>query len=158
MGSTRLLPDALGKLDEYRQQIVREWEGRNAVVDPLTVWSNNPPAKLMYPWLIGQSEDKTGPDELKRQDAWRALFMPQGAILAARVDDRSWLTAGCGEFLPVMCSGRAVLMSKDEAQAPLRLGAFVPSTSPATQPAPVSYTHLRAHETPEHLVCRLLLE
>eukprot|EP00658_Telonema_sp_P-2_P051007 TRINITY_DN3902_c0_g2_i2.p1 TRINITY_DN3902_c0_g2~~TRINITY_DN3902_c0_g2_i2.p1 ORF type:complete len:134 (+),score=4.92 TRINITY_DN3902_c0_g2_i2:102-503(+) len=25
-------------------------------------------------------------------------------------------------------------------------------------PVPVSYTHLRAHETPEHLVCRLLLE
>src|SRR5678815_5486067 len=24
-------------------------------------------------------------------------------------------------------------------------------------PASVSYTHLRAHETPEHLVCRLLL-
>ena len=23
---------------------------------------------------------------------------------------------------------------------------------------PVSYTHLRAHETPDHLVCRLLLE
>ena len=22
----------------------------------------------------------------------------------------------------------------------------------------VSYTHLRAHETPEHLVCRLMLE
>src|SRR5674536_379763 len=28
----------------------------------------------------------------------------------------------------------------------------------ATGRAPVSYTHLRAHETPEHLVCRLLLE
>eukprot|EP00658_Telonema_sp_P-2_P064677 TRINITY_DN53841_c0_g1_i1.p3 TRINITY_DN53841_c0_g1~~TRINITY_DN53841_c0_g1_i1.p3 ORF type:complete len:134 (-),score=20.13 TRINITY_DN53841_c0_g1_i1:83-484(-) len=28
----------------------------------------------------------------------------------------------------------------------------------ATRVAPVSYTHLRAHETPEHLVCRLLLE
>ena len=25
-------------------------------------------------------------------------------------------------------------------------------------PISVSYTHLRAHETPEHLVCRLLLE
>ena len=24
--------------------------------------------------------------------------------------------------------------------------------------SPVSYTHLRAHETPEHLVCRLLLD
>src|SRR5678815_4481071 len=28
----------------------------------------------------------------------------------------------------------------------------------AREHAPVSYTHLRAHETPEHLVCRLLLE
>src|SRR5674536_225378 len=27
-----------------------------------------------------------------------------------------------------------------------------------TYNTPVSYTHLRAHETPEHLVCRLLLE
>ena len=26
------------------------------------------------------------------------------------------------------------------------------------RPGTVSYTHLRAHETPEHLVCRLLLE
>eukprot|EP00658_Telonema_sp_P-2_P029267 TRINITY_DN22282_c0_g1_i1.p1 TRINITY_DN22282_c0_g1~~TRINITY_DN22282_c0_g1_i1.p1 ORF type:complete len:364 (+),score=75.94 TRINITY_DN22282_c0_g1_i1:107-1198(+) len=31
-------------------------------------------------------------------------------------------------------------------------------TNPATTHQPVSYTHLRAHETPEHLVCRLLLE
>eukprot|EP00658_Telonema_sp_P-2_P038594 TRINITY_DN27651_c0_g1_i2.p1 TRINITY_DN27651_c0_g1~~TRINITY_DN27651_c0_g1_i2.p1 ORF type:complete len:105 (-),score=22.74 TRINITY_DN27651_c0_g1_i2:83-397(-) len=32
-----------------------------------------------------------------------------------------------------------------------------PNSIPATTAA-VSYTHLRAHETPEHLVCRLLLE
>src|SRR5678816_1944640 len=30
--------------------------------------------------------------------------------------------------------------------------------SALTSLVPVSYTHLRAHETPEHLVCRLLLE
>src|SRR5674536_354736 len=29
---------------------------------------------------------------------------------------------------------------------------------PCRRYGPVSYTHLRAHETPEHLVCRLLLE
>ena len=29
---------------------------------------------------------------------------------------------------------------------------------PGTIHTAVSYTHLRAHETPEHLVCRLLLE
>src|SRR5678816_4623061 len=40
--------------------------------------------------------------------------------------------------------------------APRYLGASVNSTgsSPITRKA-VSYTHLRAHETPEHLVCRL---
>src|SRR5678815_4856931 len=30
--------------------------------------------------------------------------------------------------------------------------------SPGAMFVAVSYTHLRAHETPEHLVCRLLLE
>eukprot|EP00658_Telonema_sp_P-2_P068735 TRINITY_DN57702_c0_g1_i1.p1 TRINITY_DN57702_c0_g1~~TRINITY_DN57702_c0_g1_i1.p1 ORF type:complete len:110 (-),score=1.30 TRINITY_DN57702_c0_g1_i1:48-377(-) len=30
--------------------------------------------------------------------------------------------------------------------------------SPGGSDVSVSYTHLRAHETPEHLVCRLLLE
>src|SRR5678816_4678075 len=35
-----------------------------------------------------------------------------------------------------------------------RVGAFL---APDFEVA-VSYTHLRAHETPEHLVCRLLLE
>eukprot|EP00658_Telonema_sp_P-2_P045526 TRINITY_DN33508_c0_g1_i1.p1 TRINITY_DN33508_c0_g1~~TRINITY_DN33508_c0_g1_i1.p1 ORF type:complete len:196 (-),score=42.83 TRINITY_DN33508_c0_g1_i1:13-600(-) len=33
-----------------------------------------------------------------------------------------------------------------------------PSSQYVPSHFPVSYTHLRAHETPEHLVCRLLLE
>eukprot|EP00658_Telonema_sp_P-2_P040211 TRINITY_DN28764_c0_g1_i2.p1 TRINITY_DN28764_c0_g1~~TRINITY_DN28764_c0_g1_i2.p1 ORF type:complete len:181 (-),score=23.41 TRINITY_DN28764_c0_g1_i2:44-586(-) len=40
------------------------------------------------------------------------------------------------------------------------LGEYLPVTAmkPKVVSIPVSYTHLRAHETPEHLVCRLLLE
>ena len=34
----------------------------------------------------------------------------------------------------------------------------VPAPATASSPAPVSYTHLRAHETVLDLVCRLLLE
>src|SRR5665254_5742 len=46
---------------------------------------------------------------------------------------------------------------------PIRRLAEPGATSPACRaylrcPESVSYTHLRAHETPEHLVCRLLLE
>src|SRR5678815_112432 len=33
---------------------------------------------------------------------------------------------------------------------------FILHTGDLSHLAPVSYTHLRAHETPEHLVCRLL--
>ena len=36
--------------------------------------------------------------------------------------------------------------------------AFDKGKSRAYATTAVSYTHLRAHETPEHLVCRLLLE
>src|SRR5678816_4645336 len=34
----------------------------------------------------------------------------------------------------------------------------IDATGLVVAPGSVSYTHLRAHETPEHLVCRLLLE
>src|SRR5678815_3781936 len=38
------------------------------------------------------------------------------------------------------------------------IDARAPQTTVNVYSVPVSYTHLRAHETPEHLVCRLLLE
>src|SRR5678815_5320853 len=38
------------------------------------------------------------------------------------------------------------------------LGVYRPPQGSRVNFIPVSYTHLRAHETPEHLVCRLLLE
>eukprot|EP00658_Telonema_sp_P-2_P051882 TRINITY_DN3_c0_g1_i4.p2 TRINITY_DN3_c0_g1~~TRINITY_DN3_c0_g1_i4.p2 ORF type:complete len:100 (-),score=21.08 TRINITY_DN3_c0_g1_i4:16-315(-) len=38
------------------------------------------------------------------------------------------------------------------------ISAFLQIMFANLRPIPVSYTHLRAHETPEHLVCRLLLE
>src|SRR5678816_4793679 len=40
----------------------------------------------------------------------------------------------------------------------LRHGQAVWMASASAVETVVSYTHLRAHETPEHLVCRLLLE
>jgi hypothetical protein len=128
LGSTRLLPDVLTKLDAYRQAVVREWEGRTTEPDPVKVWSATPPAELTYPWMIGESggggDDKGGDDEAKRRDAWRAVFMPAGTVLAGRVDDRSWLTAGCGEYVPLVYFGDTVLMPPPGVQAPVRLGVF----------------------------------
>src|SRR5678816_3936828 len=47
---------------------------------------------------------------------------------------------------------------KKKPDAPLRRRRRPVETIPGAGRRPVSYTHLRAHETPEHLVCRLLLE
>lgn len=127
LGDTRLLQDVLPKMDEYRQAVVREWEGRQTMPDPDKIWSFAPPEAVVYPWMIGESEDKASEDELKRRDAWRGIFMPAGAVVAARVDDRSWLTGGLGEYVPVIYSGDTVFASPPSVQTPLRIGFFTPA-------------------------------
>jgi hypothetical protein len=129
LGATRQLPDVLGKMDEYRQAVVREWEARQTTPDPDKVWAFTPPAEVTYPWLIGESDDKAKDEELKRRDAWRAIFMPVGTLLAGRVDDRSWLTAGCGDYVPLIYSGKTVLVAPPAVQAPVRLGVFNPASA-----------------------------
>src|SRR5678816_3393353 len=66
------------------------------------------------------------------------------------------------DFMPIL-----PFTSTSSPPDPLPTPSSVVTPSPATSaprattsppPVPVSYTHLRAHETPEHLVCRLLLE
>ena len=53
--------------------------------------------------------------------------MPAGALLAGRVDDRSWLTAGCGEYVPLIYTGKTILLAPPSVQAPVRLGFFNPA-------------------------------
>jgi hypothetical protein len=128
LGATRQLPDVLGKkMDDYRQAVVREWEARQTTPDPAKVWAFSPPTEVIYPWLIGESDDKDKEDDLKRRDAWRAIFMPAGVLLAGRVDDRSWLTAGCGEYVPLIYSSKTILLSPPTVLAPVRLGFFNPA-------------------------------
>ena len=52
-------------------------------------------------------------------------------------------------------TGVGTVLQAEDCRAALAAGAEFVGT-PVCRP--VSYTHLRAHETPEHLVCRLLLE
>src|SRR5674536_365085 len=73
---------------------------------------------------------------------WRVNYEGTGYALAARLDAVSALWSGYRR------RSAAVI-------APDRPPDRLPESPDVT---PVSYTHLRAHETPEHLVCRLLLE
>jgi hypothetical protein len=134
IGTTRLLPDVLTKLDAYRAAIVKDWLAKTDTPDPALVWSNTPPEKLEYPWTLGDQE-KVDEDEAKRRDQYRDLFMPTGTLLAARVDDRHWLTGGCSDILPVIYQHGPVLLTPSGGNAPLLMGAFVPSTKPVAPKA-----------------------
>jgi hypothetical protein len=147
LGDTRQLRDELGKMDDFHEAVVREWEATQVTPDPATVWSYTPPTEVSYPWMVGESGDKAEADELKRRDAWRSLFMPVGTVLAGRVDDHSWLTAGCGDYVPLIYEGNTVLLAPPAVQAPVRLGYFNPlPAKPAASSAPAASAGARDNE------------
>lgn len=132
IGSIRCLPDILAKPEPYVQAIIREWEGQTTVVDPEAVWSHTAPTGDRapdIPWLGAglYAGEKPDEDERKRRDEWRRIFMPRGAIVAGRIDDRSWLTAGCSDYLPLIYSAKNVLMVPPTVEAPVRVGFFHPA-------------------------------
>src|SRR5678815_972335 len=59
---------------------------------------------------------------------------------------------------PINATNRAARYSWEQGAMPLQLRRARPDIVHSLGYVTVSYTHLRAHETPEHLVCRLLLE
>jgi hypothetical protein len=126
MSSVRRLRDALGELDAYEQQVLREYAGRNEVIDDAVVWSYDAPADETFVWTDAPS--RPGADELKRRDEWNRLFDPQGAVVAARTDDKHWLTFGAREYLSALVSGSTVLMADDSVEAPVRVGVYRPAT------------------------------
>jgi hypothetical protein len=129
----RLLPEVLGRLADYELTVLREWLGRGSnTVAASALWSYQPPAQLEYPWQAvggGHPEEK----ELRKRDAWLGIFMPQGALMAGRVDTNSWLTFGCAEPLPLLADRRSVLMSLNDVETPIRYGYLTPTDAPATE-------------------------
>src|SRR5678816_120923 len=68
------------------------------------------------------------------------------------VDDEKVARTVYGDYLTAAGHTVTCVGSVAEARAALALH---PVDLVVTDLIPVSYTHLRAHETPEHLVCRL---
>jgi hypothetical protein len=122
----RTLPNVLGKLGEYELAVFREWMGRAGDMPAVeTVWTHQASPMLKYPWQTVEG-DHPEEKEMKKRDSWQRLFMPQGAILAARVDTNHWLTFGCTEVLPVLAFKDPVLMAAEGVEAPIRFGYLTP--------------------------------
>jgi hypothetical protein len=122
---TRTLPEVLGKLDVYEQKVLREWQALRVVLPAGDrLWDHKATAEQEYPWP-GPDGPQLDEKELKKRDAWQSLFMPQGALLAARTDAENWLTFGTPACLPVLAGAGPVLMAVDPVEAPIRFGFLV---------------------------------
>ncbi len=127
LSAVRQLPDVLADLRPYQLAVLREWlASQERMPDSEDIWSYSVAPELGYPWAptADKKIEIADEDELKRRDEWQSLFMPQGAILAARVDTKHWLSFGTGKVLPVLVNGSRVLMSAMGSEAPVRLGVF----------------------------------
>lgn len=123
----RLIKDTFEDQSIYDLAVQREWQARNPVVDFDQLQTRIVPEDIRYPWHNpGKAPTKKVATEevLEKLDDWQKLFMPQGTILAARTDQKHWLTFGTGPVLPVLVARAPILMSDNSAQTPVRLGQF----------------------------------
>lgn len=130
LSRVRQLADVLTRLDEYALAVIREWEGRTQTADVAAAWRHAPPKEISFPWAPITVAEKLSEDELKRRNLWQEIFMPSGAILAARFDDKHWLTLGCNDalgWLPVPFGQGPILMTTSAVETPIRFGAIVPA-------------------------------
>ena len=131
LSRVRQLGDVLGKLDEYRLRLQRELmasESQHPSMD--LIWSHSTETGLNFPWDSGGDSSFPNEEEMKKRDAWQKIFMPQGALLAGRVDSEHWLAFGAEKYLPVLYGNYPVLMAGDGVDVPIRMGYYITESEP----------------------------
>ena len=127
LSGVRLLRDSQAELDRYEQAVLREWQAeRQEIPGTAAIWSHAADGPAAFPWSEAAELERPSDDELERRDRWQRLFMPQGTILAARLDNEHWLTFGSDETMPLLYGSSRVLMTDGE--APVRIGVFAPGS------------------------------
>jgi hypothetical protein len=123
LSSVRLLAETFKDIEKYDIALQREWlaqQSEYAVIKD--VWQHNATEKVTYPWSnnVKNSSEKV----LKKQENWLNKFSPSGTIVAARSDQKHWLTFGTPSNLPILVSNNPVLMSDEKSEAVVRLGVY----------------------------------
>lgn len=129
LSSVTLRRHALEDLEVYERAVERERGARAIEIDEALVWDG---ASALAPEDAAAASEKdeaedeskaTEPDDdtpIEERDAWMRRFAPSGVNLLADVDSEHWLTAGCGEQLPVLFSGSSVMLTKSPVQTAVR--------------------------------------
>jgi len=125
----------------FNIDLMREIYSLENQIDITGVNDNKVNPKNSYPW---ESSDKTySKDQLEMRDKWQSLLMPSGAIVAARTDDKHWLTFGTDDILPVLYSNYPILMTGGNSEAILRIGELIPN-SEVSQSRTINWSQIPA--------------
>ncbi len=124
ISGVRQLRDVLDDTAEYDLAQMQEWlSTQSSFSEVATARSRSVSTTSTYPLPKEKIELS------EAQEKWQRQFMPAGAIVAARTDQKHWLTYGLGEVEPVMVTNIPILMSGNESEAPVRLGRWVKSNA-----------------------------
>ena len=138
-GSTRMLvsdnsissikdvSDSFENTHDYNIKLQREFLSKNIYIDLDYVNNNKITSDIAYPWE--ETENRIDSDTLKKRDKWQSLFMPSGAFVAGRIDDKHWLTFGTIDTLPLLYSDFPVLMAGSGSKAVIRVGELINDTN-----------------------------
>ncbi len=123
LGSVMQLQDVLDKSNDYNFDLLREIYALNDDLNKEAVLKNTLDLEINYPWEL--NETNYSEDELKNRDKWQSIFMPSGAFVAGRTDQKHWLTFGTPETLPLLYGNLPILMTDENAEAPIRIGELI---------------------------------
>ena len=122
-GDVKLLQQSFDDSKSYNIDLMREIYSLDKNLNKSDINSNRVNFNIDYPW---ESSDKTySKDQLEMRDKWQSLFMPSGSMVAARSDQKSWLTFGSEDFMPILYANNPILMTGGNAEAPIRIGELV---------------------------------
>ena len=141
LGEVKQLQDVLDKSIDYNFDLLREMYALEDNLDQEAVLNNIVDLETTYPWEL--NETNYSEDELKNRDKWQSIFMPSGAFVAGRTDQKHWLTFGTPKTLPVLYGNYPVLMTGSNVEAPIRIGKLV-ENSDATEFRTINWSTLPA--------------
>jgi len=121
-----LLADSFEKSADYNTALTREWLAlQKTISNTESVNAHTLPSDVWYPWHDEKDLKPMKKEQLKKWDSWTKNFMPSGAMVATRTDQKHWLTYGVEEQLPVLTSNAPLFMVKEGANAVVRYGVLV---------------------------------
>lgn len=121
-----LLADSFEKSADYNIALTREWLAQQeTITNTDSINHHTLPTDIWYPWHDEKELKPMKKDQLKKWNSWTKNFMPSGAMVAARTDQKHWLTYGVEAQLPVLTSNAPLFMVKDGADAVVRYGVYV---------------------------------